>query len=177
MAYDVIPEVGEEMALRLEFTVSPKVAPFHFAISDRAIYIPRTKLIAKTDPFYFERVPLDQVRHINVRRLRPYGLWLLAPIMILAGLVTSWALIETLDTPGIHHVSGWPIALIVGGCLIPVAAKGRYGLEIWFAGGKFRWKPPLVVDGASKKKIADTFSTIIAACQKVGAPVLDNRFK
>ncbi len=48
-------------------------------------------------------------------------------------------------------------------------------LEVCFSGGKYRWKPPLVVDKTSKQKIAETLKTIIEACDKVGARVLDKR--
>src|SRR5436309_14072524 len=121
MAYKVVPEPGEKVEAQIDLNLSKKAQPFSFSISDRALYIPRTKVIAKTDPFYFQRVPLDQVRHINVRRLRPYALWILAPIMILIGVITTYAMIEPFVTqePGVHHVSGWPLALFVGGFVIP----------------------------------------------------------
>src|ERR1051325_1263415 len=113
MAYDVIPEACEEVTLRLEFSVSPKAPAFHFAVSDRAIYIPRTKLIAKSDPFYFERVLVGQVRQVNVQRLRPYGLWVLAIIMVLVGVASTYAMLEPIwsEAPGSHGVSGWPFAV------------------------------------------------------------------
>jgi len=177
MAYKVIPEVGEEVALNLEFRVSEKSAPFFFAISNRALYIPRTKLIAKSDPYYFERVPLQKVRHVNVRRLPPYGFWIVAAVMILIGGFTTYAMLEPLvgKEPGRHRVSGWPPAILVGGILLPFAARGRSGLEIWYNGGKFRWKPAMVVGREPRQKIADTFSSILAACEKVGVPVSDKR--
>ena len=62
-----------------------------------------------------------------------------------------------------------------GVSLVPFAAKGRFGLEVWFDGGKYRWKPPLVVDRPSKKRVAETFQTIVTACMKVGIPISDKR--
>src|SRR6266498_1108159 len=59
MAYEVILETGEEVAARIELNLSKKAQPFHFAVSNRAVYIPRVKLIAKTDPYYFQRIPLN----------------------------------------------------------------------------------------------------------------------
>ena len=38
-----------------------------------------------------------------------------------------------------------------------------------------RWKPPLVVDRPSKKRVAETFQTIVTACMKVGIPISDKR--
>ena len=118
---------------------------------------------------------LDQIRHVAIKRLSPYALWLFAGIMILAGLLATYSMMEPIltDAPGTHQISGWPIAVFVGGLLLPFAAKGRFGLEIWFTGGKYRWKPPLVVDKASKQKIAETLPSIAEACRKVGAPISD----
>jgi len=177
MAYEIVPETGEEVEARIELKLSKKAQPFCFAVSNRAIYIPRIKLIAKTDPYYFQRVRLEQVQQVTVKRLPPYALWLLAGLMISIGLVTTIWMMEPVlrNEPGNHRISGWPIAVFVCGFLVPFAAKGRLGLEICFGGGKYRWKPPLVVDKTSKQKIAAAFQTITEACEKVGARVLDKR--
>ncbi len=162
---------------RIELNLSKKAQPFFLAVSNRAIYIPRIKLIAKTDPYYFQRVRLEQVQQVTVKRLPPYALWLLAGLMIFVGLVTIIRMVEPVlrNEPGAHYISGWPISVFVCGFLVPFVAKGRFGLEISFSGRKYRWKPPLVVDKPSKQKIAEAFQTIIEACRKVGARVLDKR--
>jgi len=177
MAYEVLPEPGEEVEARIELNLSKKAQPFFFAVSNRAIYIPRIKFIAKTDPYYFQRVPLGELRHVTVRRLRPYALWVLALLMVPVGIVTTIFMMEPVlkNAPGRHEISGWPIAVAVGGLLLFGAARGRFGLEISFNDGRYRWKPPLVVDKRSKEKIAETFQTIIAACKKVGVSVSDGR--
>jgi hypothetical protein len=177
MAYEIVAEPGEEVEASIELKLSKKAQPFFFAVSNRAFYIPRIKLIAKTDPYYFQRVRLEQVEQVTVKRLAPYALWLLAGLMITIGLLTTIWMMEPVlrNEPGTHRISGWPIAVFVCGFLVPLAAKGRFGLEIVFSGGKYRWKPPLVVDKMSKQKIAQAFQTIIEACQKVGARVLDKR--
>jgi hypothetical protein len=177
MAYEIAPESGEQVEARIELNLSRKVQPFHFGVTNRALYIPRIKLIAKTDPYYFQRVRLEQVQEVKVKRLAPYAFWVLAGLMICSGLLaTVWMMGPVLrHEPGTHSVSGWPIAVFVCGFLVPIAAKGRFGLEVCFTGGRYRWKPPLVVDRASKEKIAETFQTITKACEKVGARVLDHR--
>ena len=162
---------------RIELNFSRKAKPFFFTVSNQAVYIPRVKLISKTDPFYFQRVSLEQVRHVSVTRLRPYALWVLAVLTISTGLISTIFMMEPIlrNEPGTHQVSGWPIAVFVCVFLVPMAASGRYGLEVWFTGGKYRWKPPLVVDKKSKEKVNATFQTIIDACKKVGAPISDKR--
>ncbi len=178
MAYEITPESGEKVIANIQLNLSRKAQPFHFAVTTRALYIPRIKLIAKSDPYYFQRVPLHQLRHVAIKRLRPYALWLLAGLMIPVGLLSTIWMMEPVmrNEPGIHRLSGWPIAVFVGGFLLPLAAKGRFGLEIWFQGGKYQWKPPLVVDKASRQKVAEAFQTIVDAAGKVGAPISDKRF-
>src|SRR5260221_3522286 len=159
MAYEVVLEPGEEVAASIELKLSKKAQPFFFAVSNRAMYIPRIKLIAKTDPYYFQRVRLEQIQQVTVRRLSPYALWLLAGLMVTIGLVTTIWMMEPVlrNEPGTHRVSGWPIAVFVCGFLVPFAAKGRFGLEIGFSGGEDRWETPLVVGKNSKQAIAETF--------------------
>ena len=167
------------MQTSIHLRLSKKAKPFFFAVSDRAVFIPRVKWIAKTDPYYFQRVPFDQIQHVAIRRLPPYALWLLGGLMIPIGLLTTHWMMEPVlrHEPGIRQISGWPIAVFVCGFLVPLAARGRFGLDIAFRDGKYRWKPPLVVDGASKKKIADALQSIISACEKYGTRVLDERKK
>lgn len=177
MAYKVELADGEKVELDIVLNLSKKAVPFHFAVTNQAIYVPRVKLIAKSDPYYFQKLGLGEVQEVVVRRLRPYMLWLLGAIMVVAGLVTTVLMMEPLlkKAPGTHEVSGWPIAVFVGGLLVPIAARGRFGLEILFRGGKFRWKPPLVVDSASKNQITETFESIVQTCEKVKARVIDER--
>jgi hypothetical protein len=177
MAYEAVTEPGETVLANIQLRLSKKAQPFFFAVSDRAIYIPRVRLIAKTDPYYFQRVPFDHIQHITIRRLPPYALWLLAGLMIPIGLLTTYLMMEPVmrHEPGVHQISGWPIAVFVCGFLVPVAARGRFGLDISFRDGEYRWKPPLVIDSKSEQKIADSLQSIFAPCEKSGTRVLDER--
>jgi hypothetical protein len=126
MAYEITPESGERIEARIELKLSKKAQPFHFAVTNRALYIPRIKFIAKTDPYYFQQVRLEQVEQVKVKRLSPYAFWLLAGLMISVGFVTSLWMMEPVlrNEPGTHRISGWPIAVFVCGFLVPFAAKG-----------------------------------------------------
>jgi hypothetical protein len=117
MAYEVHLETGEEVAAQIELNLSKKAQPFFFAVSNRAMYIPRIKFIAKTAPFYFQRVPLAQIRHVAVTRLRPYGLWFLATVMIAVGLVTTvWKPPLVVDKPSKQRVTE-TFQTIVAACM------------------------------------------------------------
>lgn len=169
MPYVVQLEPGEQLLDEFSLTVSPKVEPFHFAISDRALFLPGKKWVAVSDPYYYRRVPHPEVMEVAIRRLPPYFLWSLAALMLAAGLVTTSMMIWAMANPTIApklKVSGWPVAICVGSLLMPFAAHGRKGLVIRWASGRFRWKPPLVVDRESKRKIADTLSRVAAVCRQ-----------
>ena len=76
------------------------------------------------------------------------------------------------------HVIGkelqYPDCIALGGILLSVVARGRFLLEVKTQKKTFRWKPPLVVDKASKKKIRTTLEEIIQACEKSGLRVTCN---
>jgi MFS family permease len=176
MAYIPELEPSENLALQIAFKVSEKAAAFNFAVSDKALYWPATRAFAVNDATYFKRIRNGEISEVCVRRLPPYGLWVVAVLMILVGLVTAYFMYAPLinHEPGEHRVSGWPIAFLVGGILLPFAARGRLGLEVKTHDKKFRWKPPLVVDKISKKKIQAAFDEIVAACDKSGLRVARN---
>jgi hypothetical protein len=176
MAYKPELEPNENLALQIAFKVSEKSAVFNFAISDQALYWPATKAFAVNDATYFKRLRNNEISEVCIRRLPPYGFWIVAVLMVLAGLATSYFMFAPLinHEPGEHRVSGWPFAIFVGGILLPFAARGRLGLEVRTHDKKFRWKPPLVVDKVSKQKIQATFDQIIAACEKSGLRVSHN---
>jgi hypothetical protein len=169
MAYTINLEPGEQLIKELSYVVSKKVKPFCFAVTNRALYVPAKKLIAVSDPYYYRRVPNHEVSEVTIRRMRPYALWFLAAVMFVAGLIVTILMMSQFSgghVPKKYSVSGWPAAICVGGLLIPFAAHGRRGLLIQWASGSFRWTPPLVIDRASKQRIADTFQDIAAACRE-----------
>ena len=79
MAYEIITEPEEQIEAQIRLSLSKKAQPFHFGITNRALYIPRIKLIAKTDPYYFQRVRLEQIQEVKVKRIAPYALWYSRP--------------------------------------------------------------------------------------------------
>lgn len=175
MAYVPELETGEKLIRQFNVKLSKKAKPFHFAVSDRALYWPEKKLVALNDPFYFRKIPHNQVNAVSLKKLAPYALWLLALFMIVMGLVTGFLLLMPFleHQPGSHTVSGWPIALVVGGILLPIIARGRFGLRIETSAKSFTWKPPLVVDKPSRTQIATTLSEMLETCQQAGLRVLD----
>jgi hypothetical protein len=179
MAYEPELENGENVRLRVQLNLSKKAQPFHLAVSDRALYWPAIKLVAKNDPYYFRRFTHNQIQQVEIRRLAPYGFWALAAGMVVVGLISTIFMMQPVlaNQPGEHRVSGAPIAVFVGGLILPFAAKGRFGLRVTTSDKSFKWKPPLVVDKASKAKVAETLDAIRTACESAGLRVKDEREK
>jgi hypothetical protein len=176
MAYKPELKPNEHLALQIAFKVSEKSAVFNFAVSDQALYWPAKKMFAMNDATYFKRLRNNEISEVCIRRLPPYGLWVVAVLMVLVGLTTTYFMFTPLinHEPGTHTVSGWPIAIFAGGILLPFAARDRLGLEVRTHDKKFRWKPPLVVGKAARQKIQATFDEIIATCEKSGLRVSRN---
>jgi hypothetical protein len=186
MPYVIQPEPGEKVLLDLSFRASEKQVVYRTAerpddlrlgISDQAIYLPAKRFVVSGDPCYFRRVPREQVSLVQIQTPRPYALWIAAALMVLVGLMTEILMMMPLvmQIPGRYRVSGWPLAILVGGLLLPLAARGRLRLVMHLARGRFRWDPPLVMDRASKQRIAATLDDILTACRSAGIQVSDER--
>ncbi|MCC2668772.1 MAG: hypothetical protein K0Q72_1243 [Armatimonadetes bacterium] len=143
---------------------------FCFAVTDRAVYVPATRLVFSGDPHYLKKVPLSEVREVRVEPIRPYAAWVFAAIMIAAGLMVgaSMVLPFLLHIEGTYRMSAWPLALLVGGGLLPFVARGRRRLVVAFQKGGFCWTPPLVVDRESREQVQSILTDILRAAANAG---------
>lgn len=176
MAYTVDLEPGENVLYQAKYQASDKSEPFALAVSNRAIFIPVKKTFALTnDPYSFRRVPLSDVRDVRVRRLRPFFRYALALVMVVAGIYTVIAMYSPEYTQNGGRVRGWPFAVLVGGLALPFAARGRHALVVSQPKSTYTWKPPFVLDGASKRRISEILTSVVEASRSAGVHTVDDR--
>lgn len=171
MPYEIRALPGETILLDVRFQPSRKSEPFHFVVSSEAVYLPAKKFVVSGDPCYFRRVPHAQVQQVSVQHVRPLGAWVLSILMVCVGVALGALWLSAGGGGGMARVMGWALALIVGGVLMPWAAKGRQRLSVTLAAGAWRWNPPFVVDGPSKRQVQDILESILDTCRSVGLPV------
>jgi hypothetical protein len=169
MAFVVSAQPGEEVYLQREFRGSHSHI-FAMAVSNQALYLSAQKWALKDD-WYFKRVPLAEVTDVRLIKQRPIYILLLSLSMIVIGGVVSFFMlwniyVSTPDAP--THVSGWPIAIFVGGLVIPFIARGRKILVVRMKKGKFKWRPQLAVDKKTRQLCAKIQAELLAACRKAG---------
>jgi len=172
MAFDIVLESDEKLIFREEFQADRHTKPFAFAVSNRAIFVTRTKHFTR-DPYYFERVPLSTVKQMWLKRERPLFMLALALLLFGFGLTLTILMMLPVLRGEEGYVSGVPIAMTVCGLILPFITKGRKTLLIEFANEIYRWKPRLVVDRQSRKQIEQMQEGILNACQQVGVKVLN----
>lgn len=167
-------EPGEKLIGRFVIDVSRKERPFHFAVSDQAVFWPAVKFASFGDPFYFRRIPLGRVQEVAAQRVSPYLLEIAGGIAFVIGLLgLFWILVG--KSHGRHRFSPAPLGLLITGIALFLAARGRSVLRVTTSDGTFRWKPPLVVDRASRVEVSTTLTRILRACERAGLRVLDSR--
>jgi hypothetical protein len=175
MPFDINLEEGERLIANLSFVVPKDPEPFHIAITDRAIFLPRIKFFAVQDPTYCERVLLSQVVEAKVKKLSPFFLWTLAFLMVIVGMVTTgMMLLPVLKGEG-GKVSGYPPAVAIVGLVIPFVSRRRYGLSISIVDETFLWKPRLHVDRASRSGLEIFLTQTADALRQAGIKVTDER--
>jgi hypothetical protein len=176
MPFTINPESGEEIYLFREFRGSHQHV-FAIGVTNQAFYVPvQKKLTLQRDSWHFKRVPLSDVKQVRLSKQRYLPLLLLAGIMFLFGAVTSvlmmWQNLHPFPGEPIRG-SGWPIALAVGGVIIPFISRGRRILTIETRDGKYKWKPQLAVDKKTRSFCSRIQDEVMQASIRAGVPILD----
>jgi hypothetical protein len=99
----------------------------------------------------------------------------MAAVMIAAGVVGLVSIVMpfVLHIEGTYQLNGTPLALLAGGALLPFVARGRKQLVVAFQKGAYRWTPPMVVDGESKRQVRWILEQVLDAAQRAGVPAVD----
>ena len=175
MPFIIDAQPSEEIYLQKEFRGSHDHV-FAMAVSNQAVYVSAQKLALKRDPWYFKRVPLNEVQEVRLIKQRPVYVLLLGLFMIVFGGILSFLMMWRAfnPMPGVaYHVSGWPFAIVVGGIIIPFIARGRKTLIVRMRTGKFKWKPQLAVDKKTRAHCSQIQVELVEACRKAGIPTVE----
>jgi hypothetical protein len=167
MPFIVDPQPDEEVYLLREFRGAHGHV-FAIAISNQAVYLPVQKFALKKDPWYFKRVSLSEVSEVSLTKQKSVFILILSAIMIVFGGVTGFLMMRYALQGEPIRVSGWPLAFLVGGLIIPFIARGRRTLVIIMGSGKYKWKPQLAVDKKTREIYLKLQDEIVQAFRKVG---------
>ena len=169
MAFEVDLRPGEQLVVQKEFRGSHQHI-FAMAVSNQALYLSAQKWALKDD-WYFKRVSLDEVKNVSLKKQKPLMLLLMSVAMLAVGGSVSIIMLMNTYAPTPRppaYGSGWPIAIFVGGLVIPFIARGRRTLVVRLKKGKFKWKPQLALDKKTRQLYAYMQNEILVACRKVG---------
>src|SRR3954454_8353203 len=154
------PLPGERVLANVQY--GDQSVPFALGITDRAVYIYELDRWSLKQPWVVRRIPVEQVRQATVRRTRTVTIMALAGLMILfGGAVTFLMLLPIVQGHG-GEISLLPIGILLGGALLPFAARGRRTLRVAFTNrGEYEWKPPLLRGNASKYQVHQLLDQIL----------------
>jgi hypothetical protein len=174
MPYILEPQSDEKLLADIIYQPSPKIEPFRFAMTDRAVFLPAKRFVVTGDPTYFNRVPLSDVKEFHVEAVKPYGFFVASIVLAAIGIAVLLMIIQ----PGAFVTPrgiGITFMILIGAGLLPIAGKGRYRLVIRHADKTFRWVPPLVVASGEKRQVNDVLDVITRAAKTVAVIVTDER--
>jgi hypothetical protein len=171
MPVDIDPLPNERVLVNVKYQASSRSVPFALGITDQAVYVPAKKLWARDDPWYIKRVPIAQVRQVIVKRTPAIAILLVAALMVAGGLFLLFFMLDPIVRGEGGRISGWPLAILIGGVLLPFVARGRRSLRIIFTDGKYSWTPPVVVDKGSRDYIQQLLDHIIGGFRSAGVRV------
>ena len=169
MPFTIDPQPGEEVYVARDFRGSHDHS-FAMAVSNQAVYVHARAMSATAASTYGKRIPLHEVRAVQLRKERNTSLLLIAAGMFILGLAISVLMMwRALDPgPGGYTVSGWPFAITVGGLVIPFVARGRKSLVVMTRDEEYKWTPQLSIDRKTRNGCAELQDELLAACRRAG---------
>ena len=173
MPFIVESQPGEEIYLQKEFRGSHSHV-FAMAVSNQAVYVSKQKFSLGLDTWYFKRVPLSEVSEVRLVKQRSIYIIVVSALAIAFGTVVTWLMMwgALHPTPGVPVlVSGWPVAILVFGIVMPFIATGRRTLVVKMRRDTFKWKPQLAVDRSTRELCARIQDEIVEACRKAGVTI------
>jgi len=165
MPFTVDPQPGEELYLLKEFRGSHGHV-FAMAVSNQAVYLPSQKMTLKSDSWYFKRIPLSEVLEVGVAKQKSIYIYLLSLVMIISALLMIYLMMAPVLRGEPGRVSGWPLAILVAGLVVPFIARGRKVLSVKMRKGRYKWKPQLAIDRKTREAAAELQREILEACRK-----------
>jgi hypothetical protein len=156
--------------------------PFELIVSDHSVYVLRKRRFAIANPWYFETIPRVDIREVRVQRRSPVGAWLLGAAMVLVGGYTTFVQLSERFALGWWqgltasvHESHWPVLVLFGGFLMPLAARSRYTLSLRGVRTLYRWNAPLVFEKKGRQQLDILAADMIATMRAAGIPTYDDR--
>lgn len=169
MEYQIKLEDGETLFGAPVYQAARNAEPFMFGISDRAVFVrEKVKGFVRSDPWQFKRIPLSDLRSVELVQLRPYG-WYALSAVFLIGAVLGFLPILTGEGGRIY---GAHFAALVGGLVIPFFARGRTALRLHTGNATLLFKPPFVTDKFSRTRIKQIIEWVITVCRQRGISVI-----
>ena len=168
----VLPELEQgERWLFSDMLPAPnpkKGGAFALLVSDRALFLLRSRRLAIRDPWYFERIPLRDVTLVELVAQRASWSWGVAASCIALG---TWLLTQLIPQglgPERAKPIGYSVALVVVGLVIPFAARGRLTLHVKLSNGTFKWRPTLTVGGPYSSLAREYLVSLAHAIRSAG---------
>jgi hypothetical protein len=173
MPLDIDPPPNERVLVNVRYQASTNSVPFALGVTDQAVYVPAKKLWARDDPWFIQRYPITQVHHVEVKKTRTVAILFVAALMVVLGLFFLYFMLEPIVQGHGGKISGWPLAITIGGLILPFVARGRRSLKIFFTKGKYSWTPPVVVDKGSRQYITQLLDHIVGGFRAAGVQVTE----
>jgi hypothetical protein len=165
----------ERVVTQVDYVAHTGSGRFELALTTKALFLRRQKGFSFWRTYYLQRVPLDEVRTVFVKRLAAWGWIALAPILLLLGVYSGYVLYGPILRGAGGRFSIWPLVLTAIGVVLPFAARRRYGLMITGTSWSYSWKPDFVVGDAARRRQQGIISAVIEGFRTIGIPVVDER--
>jgi hypothetical protein len=165
MAYELNLEPGEKVIFESEIAEGDLGEPFLVAVSDRAVYFPRKKWFALSDPYRTLRLELSELREVSIRGSHSLVLMVLGALAAGGGVAVIAAAMTSFRDLTLGLKFGAFGVLLVWG------AFGRQRIIASTVTTSYTWRRPLRASKEGRRLLSSTLHDLLSACRRVGVYV------
>jgi len=165
MPYRVVLESGENLIFQAAIDEAQLGEPFLVALSDKALFFPKKRWFAVSDPYSTVRIDLSELREVAVRGSRSLALPLLGILFVGFGAAI------VIESQFFSHDVIVGLRASVLGTAIVYGALGRQRLVASTVSAKLVWRRPMRAKPAGRKQLSNTLGQLLEACRRAGAYV------
>jgi hypothetical protein len=150
LALEVPPEEREVVSVAF----NRQSVPVAFAITERAVYFLEQNKWSFRASWRTERVPIEKVTGVFVRRMRTGMVVVFSALLILGGAAASFVQMLQIRESGSGRVWIGTFVMMGAGVALPFLARQRTYRVEFIDRKPYIWKPPMLIPDMTKHHIA-----------------------
>lgn len=165
---------GETLLYSEHVAFKKQEAPFGVAVTERAVYVLKRRLMVFFPLWKYRRFALHEIREIEIKPISRKMVWAFSIFFYALGFIGMMGEMAVFRRGGTFYSPEFLFhgALIAVAIIIPLILRGRRGLTIRSTKGALYWVPPISARGKAARKADAALRELATVCTSLGIRVV-----